>query len=209
MSDRQPTDHKLLPTNEPLRISVRRLRWFRAAFEKFAAEIGAEIGCNFCIDDEKLAATFVSWLRAVERQKPSDKSARKDYFEFAAGLMLREFTGNLPLQALSVPTIAAPDSAAAFWPEGYVCTLFCLTVHAAATEQEFKDRPDLASAFDDLRHWWSFRENIREDNRFSIGFLQLLLGHQPDWSMPDVFRARLNKEISNIEPQSGSPARKD
>lgn len=196
MSDLSRAEHTLPATNEPLRISVRRLRWFRAAFQKFTTELGTEIGCDFRIDEAKLAEIFVRWLRAIERQKPSDKSARREYFEFAAGLMLREFTADLPLQALSPPGKAAPDSAAAFWPEGYVCTHFCLTVHAAAAEQEFHDRPDLTPTFDDLRHWWSFRENIRQDNSFSVGFLQLLLGHQPNWAMPDVFRARLQKEIS-------------
>ena len=196
MSDPSRAGHALPPTNEPLRISVRRLRWFRAAFQKFTTELGMEIGCDFRIDEAKLAEIFVRWLRAVERQKPSDKSARKEYFEFAAGLMLREFTAELPLQALSVPGKVAPDSAAAFWPEGYVCTLFCLTVHGAAAAQEFHDRPDVAPAFDVLRHWWAFRENIRQDNSFSVGFLHLLLGHQPNWAMPDVFRARLQKEIS-------------
>ena len=196
MSNLSRPGHTLPPTNEPLRISVRRLRWFRAAFQKFTSDLGAEIGCEFSINEPKLAEIFIRWLRAIERQKPSDKSARKDYFEFAAGLMLREFTADLPLQALSAATKAAPDSAAAFWPEGYVCTLFCLTVHAAAAEQEFHDRPDLSPAVDDLRHWWSFRENIRQDNSFSVGFLQLLMGHQPNWVMPDVFRLRLQKEIS-------------
>lgn len=197
MSDLILSQHTLPPSNEPLRISVRRLRWFRAAFQKFTDELGAEFGCEFRIDEAKLAEIFVRWLRAVERQKPSDKSARKEYFEFAAGLMLREFTANLPLQAMSKPTKVDPESAAAFWPEGYVCTLFCLTVHAAAAEQEFHDHPDLTSTVDDLRHWWSFRENIRHDNSFSVGFLQFLLGHQPNWAMPDVFRARLEKEISH------------
>lgn len=196
MSERSHPNHALPPTNEPLRISIRRLRWFRAAFQKFTAELGAELGCEFRIDEAKLAEIFVRWLRAVERQKPSDKAARQQYFEFAAGLMLRELTADMPLQALSPPSKAAADSAAAFWTEGYVCTLFCLTVHAAAAEQEFHDRPGMAPAFDDLRHWWSFRENIRKDNSFSVGFLQMLLGHQPNWAMPDVFRARLQKEIS-------------
>jgi hypothetical protein len=196
MSDLSRPGHSLPPTNEPLRISVRRMRWFRAAFEKFTAELGAEIGCDFTINELKLAEVFVRWLRAIARQKPSDKSARKDYFEFAAGLMLREFTADMPLEASAPATIAAADSAAAFWPEGYVCTLFCLTVHAAAAEQEFHDRPNVSLAMDDLRHWWSFRENIREDNGFSVGFLQLLMGHQPNWAMPDVFRMRLQREIS-------------
>jgi hypothetical protein len=27
--------------------------------------------------------------------------------------------------------------------------------------------------------------------------LQILLGHQPNWMMPDVFRARLSVELQN------------
>ena len=33
------------------------------------------------------------------------------------------------------------------------------------------------------------------DASFSVGFLQTLLGHQPNWMMPDVFRARLWDEL--------------
>lgn len=197
MSDLSQARHDLPATNEPLRISVRRLRWFRAAFQKFVTEVGAEIGCDFTIDEAKLAEIFVRWLRAVERQKPSDKSARKEFFEFAAGLMLREFTADMPLVARTPPAKAGAQSAAAYWPEGYACTLFCLTVHAAASEQEFRDTPHVTDAFYDLRTWWSFRENIREDNSFSVGFLQFLLGHQPNWALPDAFRARLQKEMSD------------
>ncbi|WP_417771999.1 hypothetical protein [Stappia sp.] len=183
-------------TNEPLRIAVRRLRWFTTAFRRHVEAFGADIGCRFEIDEAKLAGIFVRWLRTVERQKPSDKSAREDYFDFAAGIMLRELTADMPIRALAAPTKAAPDSAAAFWPEGYVSTLFCLSVHAAAARQEFRHAPEPSAAIDDLRHWWSFRENAAKNASFSVGFLQMLLGHQPNWAMPDVFRARLEREVA-------------
>jgi hypothetical protein len=195
MSELPPLSSALPPTNEPLRIAVRRLRWFRSAFEAYMAAIGARIGCTYRIDDSKLAGIFVRWLRAVELQKPVGANDRHDFFEFAAGLMLRELTGDMPITATASPTKVDPDSAAAFWPEGYACTMFCLTVHSAAMQQEFQDRPGLSPEIDDLRHWWSFRENARMDAAFSAGFLQMLLGHQPNWMMPDVFRARLGQEL--------------
>lgn len=192
-----PRHPEALPaTNEPLRIAVRRMRWFRAAFRRYIEVTGQEIGCRFTLDEARLASIFVRWLRAVEAQKPADKTARRDFFEFAAGLMLRELTADMPVTAAGPVTRAAPGSAAAFWPEGYVCTMFCLTVHAAAMAQEFHARTEIAPAIDDLRHWWSFRENAAEDAGFSAGFLQMLLGHQPNWQMPDVFLARLRQELA-------------
>ena len=198
MSDLPPLTGSLPPTNEPLRIAVRRMRWFRAAFDAYIAALGARIGCDYKIDDARLAAIFVRWLRAIDRQKPSDPRERQAYFEFSAGLMLRELTADMPIVAQTAPTRADAGSAAAFWPEGYACTMFCLTVHSAALQQEFHDKPAVSPAIDDLRHWWSFKENAGEDASFSIGFLQTLLGHQPNWMMPDVFRARLNAELAPL-----------
>lgn len=195
MSDLPPLSGSLPPTNEPLRIAVRRMRWFRAAFEAYVEAVGARIGCTYKIDEAKLGGIFVRWLRSVERQKPSNPKDRHDYFEFAAGLMLRELTADMPLSVVSAPNKADASSAATFWPEGYACTMFCLTVHSAAMQQEFKDKPEVSPAIDDLRHWWSFKENARMDASFSVGFLQTLLGHQPNWMMPDVFRARLSQEF--------------
>ena len=195
MSDLPPLSGSLPPTNEPLRIAVRRMRWFRAAFEAYVEAVGARIGCTYKIDEAKLGGIFVRWLRSVERQKPSNPKDRHDYFEFAAGLMLRELTADMPLSVVSAPNKADASSAATFWPEGYACTMFCLTVHSAAMKQEFKDKPEVSPAIDDLRHWWSFKENARMDASFSVGFLQTLLGHQPNWMMPDVFRARLSQEF--------------
>ena len=183
-------------TNEPLRIAVRRMRWFKQAFQRFVEVTARDLGCTIEIDDVKLAAAFMRWLNSVEIQRPADKSERKAFFEFASALVLRELTADMPLKAAGPATRAAADSAAAFWPEGYCCTLFCLSVHAAAIEQEFNDQTVLDPAIDDLRHWWSFRENTAQDASFSSGFLQMLLGHQPNWVMPDVFRARLQKELT-------------
>jgi hypothetical protein len=180
----------LPPTNEPLRIAVRRLRWFKAAFLRHAETVSRELGCKLEVDEAKLAGCFMRWLDAIEVQRPADKSQRRAFFKFAAALMMRELTTDMPLKAVGVPVLAQPGSAAAFWPEGYCCTIFCLSVHAAATAQEFHSETTIDPAIDDLRHWWSFRENTMQDARFSAGFLQMLMGSQPNWVMPDVFSAQ-------------------
>ena len=182
-------------TNEPLRIAVRRLRWFKQAFLRHAELYGREMGCAFAVDEARLASVFVRWLEAIERQKPADKTQRREFFEFAAGLMLRELVADMPVTATAPATLAKPDSAAAFWPEGYCCTMFCMSVHAAAMAQEFHAGTEIDASFDDLRHWWAFRENAGRDAGFSAGFLQMVLGNQPNWMFPDVFRARLAQEM--------------
>lgn len=195
MSEPRLNPGVLPPTNEPLRMAVRRMRWFRQAFRAHVEATGREIGCAFRIDEARLAGIFVRWLRAVQAQKPADKAERRAFFEFAASLMLRELTADMPLTATEAA--AAPEgSAAAFWPEGYACVMFCLTVHSAAVAQEYHAAPDIAPEIEELRTWWSFRENALEDARFSAGFLQMLLGQQPNWLMPDVFRQRLKAEIA-------------
>ena len=196
MSEIKLNTQALPPTNEPLRIAVRRLRWFKLAFQRFVDATARDLGCTFEIDDVKLAAAFMRWLNAVEIQRPADKTERKAFFEFAAALVLGELMADLPLKASGPATRVAADSAAAFWPEGYCCTMFCLAVHSAAVAQEFNDQTVLDPAIDDLRYWWSFKENTLQDSSFSSGYLQLLLGNQPNWVMPDVFRARLQTDLA-------------
>lgn len=195
MSDAPLHPEAIPASNEPLRIAVRRLRWFKAAFQRHAEAQGRDLGCRFEVDEAKLASVFVRWLAAIERQKPADKDQRRAFFEFASALMLRELTAGMPVKAVGPASLASPESAAAFWPEGYCCTMFCLSIHAAAMAQEFHAGTEIDPAIDDLRSWWSFRENALADARFSAGFLQMILGHQPNWLFPDVFRARLVREI--------------
>lgn len=195
MSDQAAIESVLPPTAEPLRIAVRRMRWFRAAFHGYLESLGETFGCEFEVDDRKLAAVFVRWLRAVEAQKPHDLSARHAFFGFAGGLMLRELIADMPARATTAPTKARPNSAVAFWPEGYACTMFCLAVTSAALAQEFDQRTALAPALEDLRHWWSFRENAAEDPTVSVPFLEMFLGHKPEWRMPGSFLAHLQREL--------------
>lgn len=191
MSDQFKPIAPLPPTNEPYRVAVRRLRWFKAAFLRFVETQEDELGCEFSVDEARIAAVFVRWLERIDRQRPRDKSERPAFFAFAASLMFRELIADMPIKARGPTTKPDPDAPSAFWPEGYVCTMFCLSVHAAAMEQEFNLQTHLAPDIDNIRSWWSFRENVREDNSFAAGFLQKMLGYEPNWFMPASFVSRI------------------
>jgi len=172
-------------------VAVRQLHWFKAAFHSHAMFCGEAMGCEFVVDDIKLAGAFVRWLESIDRQRPKEKEQRRDFFQFAPSLVLRELVGDLPIKATCPPACVDPKSAAAFWPEGYVAATFCLTVYAATMDQEFHLDVHVSQMVDDLRSWWSFRENANEDSNYAAGFFQLLLGNEPNWWMPSNFSARI------------------
>jgi len=190
MFDLSRSIHNLPGTNKPLRLAVRQLRWFKAAFRSHAEFCGKAMECDFRVDDIKLAGAFVRWLESIDRQKPREKGERQDFFGFAPSLVLRELVADMPISAECAPAGVDPRSAAGFWPEGYVATTFCLTVYAATMDQEFHIDVHVSEMVDDLRSWWSFRENASEDTGYAAGFFQMLLGNEPNWWMPTNFSAR-------------------
>lgn len=183
-------------TTEPLRVAIRRLRWFRAALGQHLDELTQEIGVAFTVDDRKLAAIFVGWLREIEMQRPGDKAARRVYFDHVAALMLRDLLRDMPLKAGPLPPEADRGRAEYFWPEGYALTLFCLNVRSAVLEQEFDATTTTTPEFFSIRQWWSFRENVGEDANTAIGFFDVFTGQNPDWTMPDSFRRRLDRALA-------------
>ncbi|OCJ08666.1 MULTISPECIES: hypothetical protein [unclassified Rhizobium] len=190
MFDLSRSVHNLPRTNKPLRIAVRQFRWFKEAFHAHAVFCGETMACAFSIDDVKLAGAFVRWLDSIDRQKPKESTERREFFEFVPSLVLRELVADMPVKATRPPANVDPISPEAFWPEGYVATTFCLTVYAATMGQEFHRDVHVSQIVDDLRSWWSFRENAREDSDYAAGFFQLLLGNEPNWWMPGSFGAR-------------------
>ncbi|NKK31069.1 hypothetical protein [Rhizobium leguminosarum] len=190
MFDLSRSIRNLPGTNKPLRVAVRQLRWFKEAFRSHADFCGKAMECDFCVDEIKLAGAFVRWLDSIDRQKPKDKVERHDFFRFAPSLVLRELVADMPIRAACAPAGVDPTSAAAFWPEGYVATTFCLTVYAATMDQEFHIDVHVSEMVDHLRSWWSFRENASNDTEYAAGFFQMLLGNEPNWWMPTNFSAR-------------------
>jgi hypothetical protein len=77
-----------------------------------------------------------------------------------------------------------------FWPEGFLYTNYCVSAIAAIHEQEFGSAPAIDACADDLRTWWSYRENATEMPSYAIAFLDRFLGSEPNWILPDSARSR-------------------
>ena len=159
-----------------LRHRLRRLRWFRMAFRKNAAVIADHYGYHFVIDETKLTRAFLNWIETVEKQKSYAQIDRKDFIIFAAGLVLKELITEAPAKVRSQPkrSDSKPprmQDIIAFWPEGFLYTNYCVGAIAAICEQEFGTAPQIDKCADDLRTWWSYRENVQRNaglcDRFS------------------------------------------
>lgn len=206
-----------VPENQPLRRAIRRLRWFRSTFEAQVEAISAETGVTYRIDTPSLTNCFVEWLRRFEAQKPGQKSERRAYVGFSAGLMLQQLIANGPVSVLDVPAEADRDDPAYFWPEGYVYVAYCLNIRRAVMEQEFDENTAIAPQVSELRTWWSFRENAAEDSSSAIAFLDLFAGEEPDWEMPGIFRGRTAQALElhpgraarSLPGGDGAPQRPD
>ena len=136
MSDLTPL--RLPATVEPVRVAVRRLRWLRRALADQLAAITAETGVAYRVDDRRLAAAFVSWLRRVEAQNPHDPGPAPRLLHLRRRADARgadpEHAGRPPVRCPRRRTRALPEY---FWPEGFACTVFCVNVLEAVLSQEF------------------------------------------------------------------------
>lgn len=179
-----------------LRHQVRRLRWFKNSFRRDAELVAGHHGVDLKIDDRRLTEAFVNWIEAFNRQKPYASLDRRDFTLFAAGLLLREFIKTRPASAHlrdAVLTQRSPGnegSIVSFWPEGFLYTKYCLSVLSAVVQQEFGEALSLAEGADDLRVWWSYRENVGEDPSMAIAFFDKFVGGEPNWRVPESPESR-------------------
>ncbi len=189
-----------LATVADLRHRVRRLGWFRQSFRQAATLVGRDQGLTFAIDDRALTDAFLGWIEAFSAHKAAAADDRRDFALFAAGLLLKELIRAAPAKATPSAS-GAPREAeapAAFWPEGFLYTQYCLSGLAAVMEQDFGEDLALAAAADDLRTWWSFRENAGECPALAIAFLDHFVGAEPNWRLPEDARARLGRRPTPI-----------
>ena len=180
-----------------LRHRLRRLRWFRMGFRSHARLVGATYGVRFEIDDARLTKAFLDWVETMEKKKAFAKVDRADFVIFAAGLVLRELIRQEPASVVERGLERVPSGAGSemldivgFWPEGFLYTNFCVSAIAAVYEQEFAETPTIDKCADDLRTWWSYRENASEMPAYAVAFLDRFLGAEPNWLLPDDARSR-------------------
>ena len=186
-----------LAASEDVRHQVRHLGWFRRAFKRCVALVGKDWGVEFTLDEPQLAKAFLDWANAFAEQRPYAELSRKDFANFAAGLLLKELIKNKVCTAgntseLNIPADASPRVAEIikFWPEGFLYTSFCLSVLNAVMQQDFNSVVTLKPIVEDLGAWWSFRENASEDASLAVGFLDTFLGNEPNWLQPNFALAR-------------------
>jgi hypothetical protein len=177
-----------LSAETPVRKRAQRLRWFIEVFEKQMAETAGETGNRFELDRGSLARVFSEWLDAFNAQKPHTPADQRAYVGFAAGLMLRALLRHNPVTGHVQPE-ADTSNPAYFWPEGYLYVVFCLNVRGMVIEMDFEGEQSLSAELDDLRTWWSFKENVGEDPSLAIAFLDLFAGDKPEWETPDIFQS--------------------
>lgn len=184
------------PDEQPLRKSARRLRWFIEAFEKQVGDTASQTGNEFAINRDALAQVFAEWLQAFEAQKPTRDEDKPPYVGFAAGLMLRSLIKRRPVACTQCPEGADNSNPGYFWPEGYLYVAFCLNVRGLVLQSDFQSEQHPSDALNELRTWWSFRENVHEDPSLAIAFLDLFSGDEPEWSMPELFRTGRARELA-------------
>lgn len=180
-----------------LRHRLRRLRWFAATFRASAKAVEATYGLRFEIDETRLTRAFLDWIEIVETRKQFAQVDRADFIVFTAGLVLRELIRQDPAKSVAgdrrrdMPVTSEKTmNIARFWPEGFLYTNYCVSAVAAIHEQEFGKAPTIDKCADDLRTWWSYRENVAEMPGYAVAFLDRFLGGEPNWIAPDDASSR-------------------
>ncbi|MCR4267993.1 hypothetical protein [Nitratireductor sp. ZSWI3] len=177
-----------------LRHRLRQLRWFRATFRGNARAVTQHYGIAFDIDEEKLTRVFLDWVEMIDARKAFARLDRADFIIYAAGLALKELIRRAPASVRPESAAGADSTGNAeivrFWPEGFLYTNYCVCAIAAIFEQEFGEAPKLDRCADDLRTWWSYRENTREMPASAVAFLDRFLGAEPNWVAPDLVEGR-------------------
>ncbi|MET2829859.1 hypothetical protein [Mesorhizobium shangrilense] len=176
---------------------LRQLRWFRATFRSSAKVVSDTFGVRYDIDETKLTRAFLDWIEIMDAQKRFAEIDRADFIVFAAGLVLRELIRQAPAKEISGLTQLIETEANAktmeivrFWPEGFLYTNYCVSAISAVYQQEFGSAPSIDKCADDLRTWWSYRENVTEMPAYAVAFLDRFLGAEPNWITPDHAQSR-------------------
>ncbi len=168
-----------------LGLRLRQLRWFRRAFSASAQAMATRYQLSITTDEKVLTKVFVNWVETIEHKKQLAQIDRADFIMFCGGLMLEELISSRPLQVLLPATpVARLPEILSFWPEGFVYTNFCISAVRAVHEQEMGVPRPTSECLDDLRTWWSFRENTIGMPAYAIAFLDRFLGAEPNWASP-------------------------
>jgi hypothetical protein len=193
-----PSFAQELTQTQDLAHRLRRLSFFDEHFRGHIEVLADRLGLVISVDRVLLTRAFLAWGEDFTRQRTAATIDRRDYTVFTAGMLLTRLIEMQPVvvQAPALqsgtPTEAGtevPDKIReiiAFWPEGFLYTSYCMNVLQVVVEQETKQEMPMSAVAQDLRSWWSFRENVREDRWSAIGFFDLFVGAEPNWLSPQI-----------------------
>jgi hypothetical protein len=102
--------------------------------------------------------------------------------------MLQALIEKQPARMVTKPAEIDRSKPVHYWPEGYLYVTYCLHVRSLVIEIDYHGEQQPNDALNDMRTWWSFKENVEDDPALAIGFLDLFAGEKPDWRMPGFFR---------------------
>jgi len=191
---------------------LRRLSFFDAHFRRQVKALADRNGLVATIDAVRLTRAFLAWGEDFTQQRAAAALDRRDYIVFTAATLLVRLLEIEPIAVARRPGADAADSAqpiVGFWPEGFLYTEYCLTVLQAVLQQEFGEGLAMTRFAEDKRIWQSFRENVAEDPASAIGFFDLFVGAEPNWSFPAVAAQRpaiLRAAVHKSAPPSGHAA---
>lgn len=171
-----------------LRKEAQKLRWFINAFSEHMERTEKDTGNSFNLSQEKLVKVFHDWLKSFEHQKPKYLEQYPSYVGFASGLMLKYLLHHQPVEVKSKQKEADNNKPEYFWPEGYLYVGYCLNIRSLVLDKDFGIQTTFSEDLQDLRTWWSFKENISEDTSNALAFLDLFAGSSPNWNTPNIFR---------------------
>ena len=202
-----------LTVSNDVRHQVRHLGWFRASFLNCARLVKADWGIGYNVDEAALANAFLDWAIAFTKQRQFARQSRTDFATFAAGLLLKELIRNRVAVASETGRLTVPKDANGrvaeiirFWPEGFLYTSYCLSVLNAVMVQDFDQVLDVKPEAEDIRTWWSFRENTTEDAALAIGFLDKFVGRTPNWVQPEFVLAREGMKAARSAISAAPPS---
>ena len=169
-------------------------------FTGFARSLEPHVGHRFEISDDKLRRVFFDWIELFESAEVKDY-ARQNYWDcvdYIAGMGLTGLVSYQPLTLHGDEFVRSQAEPAAlmrllgvkaknvtdipsiinFWAEGFVYVCFCLSCIRQLRQQKGQKLPAVNDdAFGALRFWWSFRENVMEDNSTAQYYLDQILGN--------------------------------
>lgn len=193
--------------------SIRNLDWFVDTFESYARSMETHIGRRFDIDEEALRLTYFDWIEQFESDAIK-QYAKDDYWDcvdYIAALGLTGLIRHNPLGlsnddfvadqldpeklvrlfGLKVRNVKDIPDIITFWPEGFVYVCFCITfINNLEQQKTGKTRRLNDEAFDLKRFWWTFKENVSEDESAVVHFFDRIMGNEPTPSKSNALEVR-------------------